>query len=409
MRRPIWLSPAILTIMAGGAMLMSVSMGSRQAQGLLINPLSDERGWPLATFSLAVALHNLLWGAFQPFTGAAADRFGAARVAALGALAFGLGMAMVAMGGVTLTVIGLGLVSGLGLAATSFAVVLGPVGRVVGAEHRTTAMGVASALGSLGMMAMIPVAQFLISALGATGAIWVLAAISLASAPAAFLLHRGEKAARLTQAPAPGPDQTFKAALAEALRHPGYRLLTIGFFVCGFQVTFIGVHLPGYLALCGMSQGAGATALLTIGAFNVAGTYLMARAAQRWRAKHVLAGIYLGRAVVTALFVLGPKNEVTLLAFAAAMGLMWLSTVPPTTGLIAHMFGTRHLGMLFGLVFFSHQIGSFLGAWVGGAVYDATLSYDIMWMVTALLGIAAALIHLPIGDRPAVRVQAALS
>lgn len=403
MRRPVWLSPAVLTIFVAGALLMSVSMGSRQAQGLLMNPLSAERGWPLATFSLAVAVHNLMWGAFQPFTGAAADRFGAARVAAVGAVAFGLGMALVALGGAPLTVIGLGLVSGFGLAATSFAVVLGPVGRAVGPRHRTTAMGIGSALGSLGMMAMIPVAQWLIGRFGAETTVWILAAISIASLPMALLLARGE---RMAATPAAIGGQSAREALAEAWAHPGYRWLTAGFFVCGFQVTFIGVHLPGYLALCGMREGAGATALLTIGGFNVVGTYLMGRASTVWRPKHVLAAIYLARAVVTFLFVVGPKTEATLLAFAAAIGLLWLSTVPPTTGLIAHVFGPRHLGMLFGVVFFSHQVGSFLGASLGGVVYDATLSYDVMWMVTAALGILAALAHLPIGDR-SLRGQAA--
>lgn len=396
MRRPVWLNAAVLTIFAGGAALMSVSMGSRQAQGLLMNPLSAERDWPLATFSLAVAVFNLMWGAFQPFTGAAADRFGAARVAAVGAVAYAAGMALVAVGGTTLTVVGLGVVAGFGLAATSFSVVLGPVGRAVAPEHRTSAMGVGSALGSLGMMAMIPVAQGLIAGFGPTGAVWILAAVSLASLPMTLVLARGE---RMAAAPAATGGQSFREALAEAWAHPGYRWLTAGFFVCGFQVTFIGVHLPGYLALCGMREGAGATALLTIGAFNVAGTYLMGRASAVWRPKHVLAAIYLARAVVTFLFVMGPKTEATLLAFAAAIGLLWLSTVPPTTGLIAHIFGPRYLGMLFGVVFFSHQVGSFLGSWLGGVIYDATLSYDAMWMVTAALGIVAALAHLPIGDR----------
>jgi predicted MFS family arabinose efflux permease len=396
MTRPVWLTPAVLTIFMAGTTMMSVSMGARQAQGLLIGPLSLDRDWPLATFSLAVAVHNLMWGAFQPFTGAAADRFGASRVAALGAFAFGVGMVLTALGGATLTTLGLGIVSGFGLAATSFAVVLGPVGRAVSPQYRTTALGIGSALGSLGMMALIPVAQALIAHLGANGAIWVLAGLSFVSIPLALILHRGEKAA------APPAIATHQQSAGEALReawaHPGFKLLTLGFFVCGFQVTFIGVHLPGYLALCGMSKGAGATALLVIGLFNVIGTYGMGRLAQVYRPKYVLSWIYLGRAIVTLAFVLGPKNEATLVAFAAAIGLLWLSTVPPTSGLIAHVFGPRHMGMLFGVVFFSHQIGSFLGSWLGGLIYDATMSYDVMWMGTAILGVAAALVHLPIRD-----------
>ncbi|HLO75212.1 MAG TPA: MFS transporter [Magnetospirillum sp.] len=395
MARPAWLSPAILTIFVAGCVMMSVSMGARQAQGLLMGPLSAERGWPLATFSLAVALHNLFWGAFQPFTGAAADRWGAARVAAVGALAFGIGMMMVAWGGEAATIIGLGLVSGFGLAATSYSVVLGPVGRAVAPQYRTTAMGTGSALGSLGMMAMIPLTQGLIGTMGAGNGIWVLACFSLATIPLALMLHRGEVASRAA-ATVIHHQQSIGEALREAWGHSGYRLLIAGFFVCGFQLAFISVHLPGYLALCGMTKGAGATALLVIGGFNVIGTYTAGRL--RLRPKYVLSAIYLARAVATFAFVMGPKNEITLLAYAAIMGLLWLSTVPPTTGLIAGLFGPRYIGMLFGVVFFSHQIGSFLGAWLGGIVYDATLSYDAMWMSTVVAGVFATLVHLPIKE-----------
>lgn len=395
MSRRQWLTPAVLTIFVAGATMMSVTMGGRQAQGLLIGPLSAARGWPLATFSLAVAVHNLMWGLFQPFTGAAADRWGAAQVAACGTLAFGLGMILAATGGPLQTILGLGVVSGLGLAATSFSVVLGPVGRAVAPRYRTTAMGTGSALGSLGMIALIPVTQALIAAQGPANTVWWLAGLAILAAPMALLLHRGERA---IAPPVHAVQQSVAAALRQAWGHSGYRLLTAGFFVCGFQLAFIGVHLPGYLALCGMSKGAGATALLVIGTFNVAGTYLLGRLAQRYPAKYVLSAIYLGRALATLAFVLGPKTEVSLLVFAATMGFLWLSTVPPTSGLIATMFGPRYLGMLFGVAFFSHQIGGFLGAWLGGVIYDATLSYDAMWMATAALGVFACLVHLPIRE-----------
>ena len=394
--RPVWLSSAVLTIYASGALMMSVSMGARQAQGLLMGPLSTERGWPLATFSLAVALHNLFWGAFQPFTGAAADRWGAARVAAVGALAFALGLMMVAWGGEAQTIIGLGLVSGFGLAATSFSVVLGPVSRAVQPQFRTVAMGTGSALGSLGMMALIPVSQGVIGHLGVVKALWVLAGISLCTLPVAFVLHKGELAAQNAAPTEIGIPQSISQALAEAWGHSGYRLLLAGFFVCGFQLAFIAVHLPGYLALCGMNAGAGATALMVIGGFNVIGTFVVGRL--NIRPKYILSAIYLGRAIATLLFVMAPKTEATLLAFAASMGLLWLSTVPPTTGLIANLFGPRYMGMLFGVVFFSHQVGSFLGSWLGGIIYDATLSYDVMWMSTVVAGIFATLVHLPIRD-----------
>ncbi len=401
MFRPSWMTSAILTIFASGTVMMSISMGSRQAQGLLMGPLSAERGWPLATFSLAVAVHNLMWGAFQPFTGAAADRWGAAKVAAAGALAFGLGMMLAASGGQAQTIIGLGVLAGFGLAATSYSVVLGPVARAVAPADRTRAMGTGSALGSLGMMAMIPLAQALIGGLGASGTVWVLSLFSLATIPLALVLHRGEMATRAAHA-VHHVQQSAGEALREAWGHSGYRLLTMGFFVCGFHIAFIGVHLPGYLALCGMSKGAGATALLIIGGANVIGTYMAGRL--RIRHKYLLSAIYLGRAVIVGAFVLAPKNEWTVLAFAASIGLLWLSTVPPTTGLLAHVFGPRHLGMLFGIVFFSHQIGSFLGAWLGGVIYDATLSYDPMWIAAVVLGVGATLVHLPIRDE-SLRMQ----
>lgn len=394
-----WVTPATFALVAAGAAMMSVSMGTRQTMGLLIGPLSLERGWPLATFSLAVALQNLLWGAFQPFTGAAADRWGAARVAAFGALASALGLWLAAQGGAMALIVGLGLVAGLGLASTSFAVVLGPVGRAVAPEERTRAMGTASAAGSIGMMAMIPVAQFLIPALGASKTMNALAVIALASIPLALILGWGERtAANGAKAQTMG-GQPLRAALGEAMGHRGFQLLILGFFVCGFQIAYIGVHLPGYLQLCGMGAGAGATALLVIGLFNTLGTWGAGQMGRWMRPKFPLAAIYLLRAAATMAFVFGPKNEAALLAFAAVIGLLWLSTVPLTSGLIACVFGPKHLGALFGIVFFSHQVGGFLGAWLGGLVYDATLSYDLMWMATAVLGVMAALVHLPIADR----------
>lgn len=370
-------------------------MGSRQAQGLLIGPLSAERGWPLAVFSLAVALHNLFWGAFQPVAGALADRWGAARVAASGALAFGIGMIMVASGGTWATTIGLGIVAGYGLAATSYSVILGPVGRAVAPADRIVAMGTGSALGSLGMMMLIPLAQGAIAWWGASGTVWLFAVLSLLTIPLSWLLHKGELASgHHATAMRHEPGVGFRQVLRQAWEQRGYRLLTLGFFVCGFQIAFIGVHLPGYLALCGMSQGAGATALLIIGGFNVLGTLIVARLP--YPPQYTLAVIYLSRAAATALFVLGPKTEATLLAFAAVMGLLWLTTVPPTTGVIARLLGVRHIGMLYGVAFFSHQIGAFIGAWLGGVIYDRTLTYDAMWIVTVALGCIAAAMHVPI-------------
>ncbi|MEO5337938.1 MAG: MFS transporter [Magnetospirillum sp. WYHS-4] len=398
MARPVWLTPTVVVLILSGAVVMSASLGARQPLGLILEPLSAERHWPFATFSLAVALQNLLWGLFQPFAGAAADRWGAARVAIFGALAYALGLAMVASDDELLTVVGLGVVAGAGIAATTFSVVLGAVGRAVGPEHRSSALGLASATGSFGMMLAIPLSNYLIAAHGVDVTLLVLAGICLASIPFAWVLGRAEAAG--------GPPSSgigLREALKEAMGHRGYRLLVLGFFVCGFQIAFVAVHLPNYLQLCGMGAGAGATALLTIGLFNVLGSWLAGQLGARFRSKYVLSAIYLGRVLAVIAFVWSPKSEASLIAFTAAMGLMWLSTVPLTSGLVALLFGPRHMGSLFGVVFLSHQVGAFVGSWAGGAVYDATLSYDAMWMVTAALGLLATLLHLPIADHAVAR------
>jgi predicted MFS family arabinose efflux permease len=394
MVRPVWLTPSVAAIIAAGAVVMSASLGARQPQGLLLDPLSIERGWPFATFSLAVALQNLLWGVFQPFAGAAADRWGAARVAALGAVAYAIGLVMMVAGGPAMTVVGLGVVAGAGIAATTFSVVLGTVGRAVEPRYRSSALGLASAAGSFGMMLAIPLCAWLIRAYGPDATLLVLAALCLGSIPFAWLLGRAEAAAG---PPPPGP--SLREALKEAVGHSGYRLLILGFFVCGFQIAYIAVHLPNYLQLCGMGTGAGATALLTIGLFNVLGSWLAGQLGGRFRSKYVLSAIYLLRVVAVVAFVWSPKSETALIAFTAAMGLLWLSTVPLTSGLVALLFGPKHMGSLFGIVFLSHQIGAFVGSWAGGEIYDATLSYEPMWIATAALGLLAAVLHLPIADR----------
>lgn len=395
MFRPRWLTPALVLLILAGAVVMSAALGARQTFGLLVGPLSAERMWPVATFSLAVAMQNLLWGVFQPFTGAAADRWGAGWVAVGGAVVYALGLWLAAVGGPFGTVAGLGVLSGLGLAAMSFSVVLGAVGRAVAPEHRSSALGAASSMGSLGMVLTIPLASSLVASHGSKATLMVLAVLCLLTIPFAGLLARQEK-----RPAGQGGGQNLREALRDATRHRGYRLLVVGFFVCGFQIAFIGVHLPNYLQLCGMTAGAGATALFTIGLFNVLGSWLAGHLGGRFRSKYLLSAIYLGRVVAVIAFVWSPKSEATLLAFAAAMGLMWLSTVPLTSTLVAFLFGPKHMGSLFGIVFLSHQVGAFVGSWVGGAVYDATLSYEPMWITTAILGLVATVLHLPINDRP---------
>ena len=391
------LGPAALGIVAA-SLVMSAAMGARQTFGLFVAPFSFENGLPVTLVAFAIALHNLVWGAAQPFAGAAADRYGAAPVVAAGAILFagGLGLAALAPSGPVL-VLGLGVLVGIGISCTSFGVVLTAVGRAATPERRSMALGIASAGGSLGQVGLVPLVQAMADRSGTGAALLLLAGCVLAVAPLGLLLDRGAVAAPAAAAqPAP-----LRVALAAAGRHRGYRLLALGFFTCGFQLAFIATHLPAYLVTCHMPAALGATALALIGLFNMAGSWACGWMGGRLRPQQVLGWIYLARGAVIAAFFLAPKTEVTVVLFAAAMGLMWLGTVPLTSGLLARIFGTRHLGTLFGIVFLSHQVGSFLGAWLGGWVFDATGSYAAIWIATAVAGLVAALLHFPIDDRAA--------
>ncbi|HUH84617.1 MAG TPA: MFS transporter [Stellaceae bacterium] len=378
---------------------MSAALGVRQTFGLFIGPLSLEHGFPVAMIAFAIALHNLVWGIAQPFAGAAADRYGAAPVVAFGAIVFAIGLAAVAVApsGVVL-VLGMGVLVGIGISCTSFGVVLSAVGRAASAEQRSMAMGLASAGGSMGQVLLVPLAQGVSALSGTALSLMVLAGSLLLAAPLGILLDRGGGVSARPLEPAPMPLAT---AVALALQHRGYRLLTLGFFTCGFQLAFIGTHLPNYLSLCHMPVGLGATALALVGLFNMAGSWGCGWLGGRFRQQHVLGWLYLIRGAAIALFFLLPKSPVSVMIFAATMGLLWLGTVPLTSGLVAKVFGTRHLGTLFGVCFLSHQIGSFLGAWAGGYVLDVTGSYASAWAATAAAGLVAALLHFPIDDAPA--------
>lgn len=394
-------SPGIragLVILAG-ALIMSAAMGSRQTFGLFIGPFSFDRGVPVTLTAFAIALHNLVWGFAQPFAGAAADRWGSAPVVAFGAVAFAAGLVLTAMAssGVTL-VLGLGLLVGIGISCTTFGVVLTALGRAAPPEKRSMAMGLASAGGSLGQVLLVPLAQWVTDLSGTAASLLVLAGCLVAVAPLGLFLDRRDGAAAPAQAEAAQP---LRAAVAQALGHRGYRLLTLGFFTCGFQLAFIGTHLPNYLVLCHMPAGLGATALALVGLFNMVGSWGCGWLGGRFRQHHVLGWLYLIRGAAIAAFFLAPKSEASVVLFAAVMGLTWLGTVPLTSGLVAKVFGTRHLGTLFGVCFLSHQIGSFLGAWAGGYVFDVTGSYALVWIATAVAGLVAALLHFPIDDRPA--------
>ncbi|BBQ02168.1 MFS transporter (plasmid) [Burkholderia sp. SFA1] len=391
-------------LIAAAGLILSAAMGVRQTFGLFIGPFSFDRGLPVTLIAFAIALHNLVWGFAQPFAGAAADRYGAAPVVATGAATFAAGLALAAAAtSGWMLVLGLGVLVGIGISCTSFGVVLATVGRVASPQTRSVAMGLASAGGSLGQVLMVPFAQEIRLYAGVPASLCALAFVLLLTAPLGIVLDRASRRHRVAAA---SSHETQSAAmpLAETLRfatrHRGYRLLTLGFFTCGFQLAFIATHLPGYLMLCHMPVGLGATALALIGLFNMFGSWGCGWLGGRWRQQHVLAWLYLIRGGTIALFVLLPTTSVSVVVFAAVMGLTWLGTVPLTNGLIAKVFGTRHLGTLFGVVFLSHQLGSFLGAWLGGYVFDTTGSYSLIWGATAIAGLVAALLHFPIDDRP---------
>lgn len=383
-------------VILAGALILSAAMGIRQTFGLFVGPFSYDRGIPVTQIALAIALHNLVWGFAQPFAGAAADRYGCARVVAFGAVVFAAGLTLAALvpSGAML-VVGIGLLVGIGISCTSFGIVLTAVGRAASAEKRSLAMGLASAGGSLGQVLMIPLAQNVRQSSGIAISLLVLALLMLAAAPLGIVLDRRSAVDATRVEPPAAP---LRQVLGQACWHRGFRLLTLGFFTCGFQLAFIATYLPGYLFLCHMPVGLGATALMLIGLFNMLGSWACGWLGGRFRQQYVLGWLYLIRGVTIGAFFLLPKTSLSVVIFAAVMGLTWLGTVPLTSGLVAKVFGTRHLGTLFGVCFLSHQVGSFLGAWSGGFVFDTTGSYSLVWGATALAGLFAALLHFPIDD-----------
>jgi predicted MFS family arabinose efflux permease len=388
-------NPTMLVILAG-ALILSAAMGIRQTFGLFIGPFSFDRGLPVTQIAFAIALHNLVWGFAQPFAGAAADRYGSAPVVAFGATTFaaGLSVAAVAPNGAML-MIGMGLLVGIGVSCTTFGVVLPAIGRMATPDKRSMAMGLVSAGGSAGQVLMVPLVQGIRLSSGIAASLFALAFLMLLVAPLGMVLDRR---ARPGTSVHDVPVAPLRRVLAQASRHRGYQLLTLGFFTCGFQLAFIATHLPEYLSLCHMPLGLGATALALIGLFNMAGSWACGWLGGRFRQHLVLGWLYLIRSATIGAFFLLPKSKVSVIIFAAMMGLTWLGTVPLTSGLVAKVFGTRHLGSLFGLCFLSHQIGSFLGAWLGGLVFDLTGSYSLLWEATVVAGLVAALLHFPIDD-----------
>ena len=383
-------------VVVAGCLIAVVTYGMRASLGLFTDPLSDVRGWDRETFAFAIAIQNLLWGIGQPFAGAIADRYGSGRVLAGGGLLYVAGGVLMASStsGAALTLSG-GVLLGLGLSGASFLVVIAAFSRLVPPDQRSWAIGLATAAGSLGQFLFAPLGQAFLSEYGAVTALVLLSGfVALVPLLAIALTGRGDDVSD-------EPEVSTVAAIRGALSHPSYLMLTCGFFVCGFHIGFITTHLPPYLTDLGFSGSLAAWSLALIGLFNVIGAYTAGVLGGTHSKRLLLSGIYAGRAVLFALFLIVPTTPAVVLLFGAGMGLLWLSTVPPTSGLVAVMFGTRHVGMLFGFVFLSHQIGAFLGVWLGGVVYEATGAYDLMWWLSIALALAAAVVHLPISERRA--------
>lgn len=363
--------------------------------------MSDEYGWGREVFALAAALSNLFWGLSQPIAGAIADRFGTAKVLATGGLIYALGLYLMSQSGEPLLLhVSLGFLIGVALGGASFAVVLAAFTRIVPEEKRSWALGLGTAAGSLGQFLMVPLGQAFISAYGWSVALMILIFFALAIVPLSRVFAHIPVAAQQTE-------QTLKEAIREAGGHGSYWLLIAGFFVCGFHVAFISVHLPSYVVDKGLDPSLGAWALSLVGIFNVIGAYSSGVLGGRYSKKYLLSMLYFTRSIVIALFLLTPITTVTVLVFASVMGLLWLSTVPLTSGLVAVMFGQRYVATLFGVVFFSHQIGSFLGVWLGGYFFDTTGSYNQIWWWGVALGIISALLHWPIKEQSVESLAAA--
>ena len=392
---------SVPVIIVAGCLIAVLNGGPRSTMGFFLTPMSSENGWGREVFALSIAIQNLVWGIGQPFVGMLADRFGTARVLTIGTLLYVLGLVLMAQTSSPVTLqFTAGVLIGLGIAGSAFILVMAAFARLLPEHLRTIAYGFGTAGSSVGQFIFAPLGQGFIQWYGWQSALMIMAAIVLLVPILAYVV-RGKPKAVPT---APGKlDQSIPEALREAFGHGSYRLLVLGFFVCGFQVAFIIVHLPPYLSDIGIPAIYAGYALGLIGLFNIIGSIgtgvLSGHMPRRW----ILSALYLSRSVVVAAFILAPPSTMSVLLFSVAMGILWLSTVPPTQALVAVMFGTRYVATLFGFAFLSHQVGSFLGVWLGGRLFDATGSYDIVWWISVALGIFAALVHLPIVEQPVPR------
>lgn len=403
LQRAAWQSIPLIVVC--GCLIAMLGFGPRSTMGFFLTPMSTANGWGRDVFALAIAIQMLLWGAAQPFVGAIADRFGPVLVLCAGALLYAVGFAWMVFaktpGEMYLSA---GVLIGFGLAGASFTVVIGAFGKLLPVEWRTFSFGVGTAAGSFGQFLFSPLAVALNSAFAWQTTLLIFAGVILLILPLSLALAMP----RTVETPAQrAAHQTVGAALREALGHPSFVLLVIGYFTCGFQVFFVTVHLPAYLVDRGLSADLGAFVIATIGLFNIVGSIGSGYLSNMMPKRYILAIIYFLRAVAVAAFIAVPATTTTSIAFGAVMGLLWLSTIPPTNALVALMFGTRWLTMLAGFAFFSHQVGGFVGVWLGGVLFERTGSYDVLWWLFIVLGILSALINLPIKEQPVARQAAA--
>ncbi len=396
-----WRSP--LFVLLAGATIVFTSFGIRQSFGLFMRPITLDLGWGREALSFALASQNLIIGFAAPFAGALADRWGAPRTIALGGTLFGLGILVMSQStSPEMMFAGAGILGGIGLGACGLPLVLSIVGQAAPPEKRTLWLGILTSCATGGQLMVVPVSQSMLS-----GYDWVVALLVLSMMAGMIVPMAFSMSGAVTKETGKDTDINLRQAIREASRHRGFWLLTTGFFVCGFQVAFIAVHLPAYLADRGAAPALGATALMLIALFNMLGSWTSGWLAGRWSKKYMLSAIYVLRSMVIAAFILLPVSPVTVVLFAMAIGLLWLSTVPLTSGLVAQMFGVRYMGVLYGVVYLSHQLGSFTGVWIGGRLFDATGGYDAVWWGGIVLGLISALLHLPINERPVDRLAKA--
>ncbi|KAB0594835.1 MFS transporter [Cupriavidus gilardii] len=422
--RPSATDPLVLVV--AGGLILGLALGMRHVQGLFLLPITMERGWTREAFGFAMAVQNLVWGLAQPFAGMIADRFGSARVMLAGLLLYALGLYTMTQATTHAAFVwSAGICLGLALSGTTFGVVFAALSRLVSAQRRGWALGVAGSFGGLGQFLLVPAVQAGVERIGWSAALWSMAVCALLALPLVWpLRERGARAAEAStpastlasseasaaaQAGTDGNRQSMRAAIRQACGHRGFWLLNIGFLACGFQLAFIASHLPAYLLDRGLSARDAVIALAIIALANIAGTYLCGLLGNHVRRHRALAGIYLLRTAAIALFLLVPLSSVSVFVFAAVMGFVWLGTVPLTSGLVSQVFGTRYVATLFGFVFLGHQLGSFLGVWLGGYLFDRTGSYDLVWIGAIVVGLGAVVLHWPIDDRPVGHREAAMA